>query len=408
LHLTVPVLCITPAVISLIFPIIFPMCSDYPMNSKTKLIFIVTMSAALFFGFLQLFFPAFDFERLHIFLFNLCTGGTVILIYSEMEDGLSLRAGFFFILSLLYAFFAFLHMYRYAISAALILALLVETVRIRKFSFLPINFFKRSASTSEKFHHASLLCLSLALIISALVIGDRQYWGIIRSPKLTLNIFFLGFSFPVSLITMSLMYGKMKESTRRWVRVFEDSSFWIINLGVITFFVFILMQKFIPELIVAGILFITVVIIFAVYLKLGFREQPKAFLSSGVSFLIMTAITGIIYMPISHYLPNSSDGKFLLKLHALISLYGWNLNGIAVICRYNDFPIRLHSLSVIALHWTVVLVIAPLGFFYRSASIVAVLAYILLLSFVFFTKGGGAESRISLIEILRSYRATIR
>ncbi len=378
------------------------------MNLKTKLIFIITMSAALFFGFLQLFFPAYDFERLHIFLFNLCTGGTVILIYTEMEKGLSLRTGFFFILSFCYAVFAFLHMYRYAISTALILALLVETVRIKKFSFFPINFFSRSSSTSEKFHHASLMCLSLALIISALVICNHQYWSFIRSTKLKLNIFFLGFSFPVSLITMSVMYRKMEESTKRWVRIFEDASFWIITCGVIVFFIFILMQLFIPELIIAGVLFTTVVIIFIIYLRLGFREQPKEFLSSGMAFLIMTAITGIIYMPISLYMPNSADGKFLLKLHALISLYGWNLNGIAVICRYNDFPIRLHSLKAIALHWTVVLVIAPLGFYYRPVSILAVLAYGLFLTIVFFSKGRSVESPISLLQILRSYRATIR
>ncbi|OHD69056.1 MAG: hypothetical protein A2W19_17550 [Spirochaetes bacterium RBG_16_49_21] len=364
------------------------------MNLKTKLILIVTMTAALFFGFLQLFCPAYNFERLHIFLFNLCSGGTAILIYSEGKKGASLRAGFFFLLSFCYAVFAFLQMYRYAISVAMILALLVEAVRIKKFSFVPWNFFTPSSSTSEKFHHASLLCLSLALIISALVIYNHQYGGLILSPKLTLDIFFLGFSFPVSLITMSVMYGKMKESMNRPTRIFEDASFWIINLGVIIFFLFILMQMFIPELIIAGILFVTVVIIFAIYLKLGFREQPKAFLSSGMAFLIMTAITGIIYIPLSLYIPSPPNGKLLLKLHALISLYGWNLNGIAVICRYHDFPIKLHSLRVILLHWVIVILIAPLGFYWRPVSVLAVLAYALFLSIVFFTKGNRREAMI--------------
>ncbi len=357
------------------------------MNATVKIALMVTMTAALLFGFLHLFFPEYNFERLHIFLFNLCSGGTIILIYTESKRRPALHSGIFFILSFAYAVFAFLEMYPYAVSAALALALLVEAVRIKKFSFVPGNFLGLSSGVSEKFHHAALLCLTLGLVISALVICNNQYLRLVSAPKLTLDIFFLGFSFPVSLITMSVMYDKMKKSPKRLIRIFEDATFWIINIGVIIFFLFILVEWLIPELIIATILFSTVVAIFILYLSLGFGDQPKAFLASGMAFLIMTAITGIIYLPLSIFLPR--DGKMLLKLHALISLYGWNLSGLAVICRYHDFPIKLHSVRTIMLHWAVVIILAPLGFFYRPASILAVLAYILLLSKIMFSQGTG-------------------
>jgi hypothetical protein len=362
------------------------------MNLTAKLILIAAMTAALFFGFLHLFFPIYNFERLHIFLFNLCSGGTVILIYSEGRKGLSARTGLFFILSFAYAIFAFLQLYPYAVSIALLLALLVETVRIKKFSFLPRNFFRLSAANSEKFHHASLLCLSLGLVISALVICNNQYWRLVSSPKLTLDIFFLGFSFPVSLITMSVMYDKMKKGRGRSIRLFENASFWIINIGVILFFLFILTGSFLPELIIAGLLFATVVAIFIIYLNLGFREQPKPFLASGMAFLIMTAVTGIIYMPLSLLLPGTPDGKIILKLHAIISLYGWNLSGLTVICRNDDFPIKLRSARLlISLHWTIVLILAPLGFYYRPFAIIAMAAYVLFLSMIMFSQGAGKQ-----------------
>jgi hypothetical protein len=356
------------------------------MNLITKLFLIITMTAALFFGFLPLFYPHYNFERLHIFLFNLCSGGTVILIYTEEKKGFSVRTALFFIFSLLYAIFAFLQMYVFAVPIALLLALLAESVRLRKFSFIPWNFFRRIESTSGKFHHASLLCLSLGLVISALVISNHEYLKLVTSPKLTLDVFFLGFSFPVSLITMSVMYGMMKDSNNLSIRIFTDASFWIINLGVLVFFLFILMQKFLAELITAVILSVTVIMVWVLHIRLGFKKQPKAFLTSGMVFLFMTAITGIAYIPSHLFLPEPFWGKLILKLHALVSLYGWNLSGLAVICRYNDFPIKLHSARMIMFHWAIVILVAPLGFFYRPLSIIAVLAYALFLSTILFSR----------------------
>lgn len=347
------------------------------------------MTGALSFGFLNLFIPGHNFERLHIFLFNLCSGGSIVLIYTEGRNTFSARSAAFFMLSICYAVTAFLHLYLYAISISIAMVLIVETIRVRKFSFFPRNFFSPSAGVAEKFHNASLLCLSSGLIISSLVICNHEYWRIVSSPKLTLDIFFLGFSFPVSLITMSLMFGFMQERRNSAVMFLKNAGFWSINLGVISFFLFILLGMVTAELVISCVLFITVMMIFMLYLRLGARLQSKAFLTSGIVFLIMTAVTGIAYIIMYTVIPLPSGGKLLLRLHALISLYGWNLNGLAVISRYHDFPIRLNSGRIVILHWIIVLVLAPLGFYYEGFAIAAMAAYAIFLYLILFTRAEG-------------------
>jgi len=344
------------------------------------------MTTALLFGFLGLFIPFYNFERLHIFLFNLSSGGTIILMYTEKKKTFTVKTGAFYILSLLYAACAFFSLYQYAICLALIMAFIAENIRSNRFSFFPADFFKRSVTFYSKFHQASLLCLSIGLIISSLVICNHQYWKILSSPKLTLDIFFLGFSFPVSLITMSVMFIMMEEDRKITARILKEFSFWAVNIGVIVFFLFILLQMIMAELVISFSLFITVVIIFFLFLRTGIHQQAKAFLTSGMIFLIMTAVTGILYILLYIFTPQPHGDKFLLKLHALISLYGWNLTGLAVICRYDDFPIKLNSGKIILFHWIIVLFLAPLGFYFRALSVTAVIAYGLFLSFILFSK----------------------
>ncbi len=357
------------------------------MNTLTKATMALTMTTALMFGFLHLFIPGHNFERLHIFLFNLCGGGTLLLVHTEGKRSLSARTGAFYILSLLYAVAAFTSLYHYAIAIAIVLALLVETVRVRRFSLFPVDFFRWRAPVHEKFHQAALLCLSAGLLISSLVIANHEYWRYPVSPKLTLDIFFLGFSFPASLITMSVMFGMMEKRGGLPVRILREYAFWAVNLGVIIFFLFILLQMPMAELAVALSLFIAVMMIFFLYLKLGAVIQPKAFLTSGIVFLIMTAVTGILYILLHVFIPEPPGGKLLLKLHALISLYGWNLTGLAVLCRYDDFPIRLHSGQTILFHWVIVTVVAPLGFYFPVFSVLAVIAYGTFLCILLFTAG---------------------
>jgi hypothetical protein len=361
------------------------------MSIKIRIIFMFTLNLALFFGFLPLFLPQvteYNFERLHVFLFNLCTGGTVILYFTEKKMAMTGRTGLFFILSVIYALCAFFKVYLPAVASSFILAFIVESVRIRRFSFLPTNFFKSGIPVREKFHQASLLCLSIGLISSGLVIINSNFYPLIEMPKLKLDVFFLGFSFPVSLITMSVMFSMMRNAVPRNVELMKEACFWSVTLGVIIFFIFILFQKIIPQVIITHVLAAAVVLMFYLFNKLGDHVQQKYFLLSGMCFLLATAVTGIVYI-FFMFLPayNSSDFKWLLKLHAFVSLYGWNLSGLTVIFRYDSFPIQLHNRWIISLHWLTVLLLAPLGIFIKFFSIPAIFTYIAITYLILFSKG---------------------
>jgi len=123
------------------------------MSISLRIILMVLMSAALLFGFLHLFVPGatlYNFERLHIFLFNLCSGGTILIYYSESQKKLSTKGRLFLILAVIYAILAFAKLYPGAIIVALFLAVIVDSVRIKKFSLFPINFFKPDEPVSKK------------------------------------------------------------------------------------------------------------------------------------------------------------------------------------------------------------------------------------------------------------------
>ncbi len=359
------------------------------MNRYLKFVFSILMIVALCFGFAAIYFPLehYDFERLHIFLFNLCTGGTIILYFTEGTGRLSPRTGTFFVLSLFYALFAFLKIYPMAIFISLGLASIVESFRIEKFSIIPWQFFTLKESVSAKFHQASLLCLSLGLIISTCVILNNEYMHLIIMEKLVLNTFFLGFSFPLSLITLSVIFSMIQQNGQTTKAIVSVICFWTINLGVIIFFIFILFERFYPQIFVTLTLFIAVLTIFILYLKFGYKMQQKEFLSSGIGFLIITAVSGILYILYqmsSGYTHEST--KWLLRLHNFASLYGWNLCGLAVICRFKDFPIRLHSGIVISVHWLTALVLAPMGTRFASVALMAIAGYVFIVISLFFSK----------------------
>jgi hypothetical protein len=361
------------------------------MSPKLRLFLMVLMFTALLFGFLHLFIPGtslYNFERLHIFLFNLCSGGTILIYYTEGQKQLSTKAAFFLGLSLTYALLAFLEYYLLSMLVAFILAVVVDSVRIKKFSLFPINFFRPEAPVAEKFHQASLLCLSMGLTISGLVIWNNEYLKLVSFEKLTLDTFFLGFSFPLSLITMSVIFSYMRTDVSRLTQRLKNMGFWNVNLGVIIFFIFILFQKLIPQLVVTTILFISVVLIYFMYRDLGVKEQQKSFLTSGMFFLWYTAITGIIYIALE-FSPgyDHENLKWLLRMHSFASLYGWNLSGLAVICRKDHFPIRLHSQGVIAVHWATAIVLAPLGTYFAAFAVLSLIAYGFILYMILFSQG---------------------
>lgn len=360
------------------------------MSIYFRILLLILMSMALFFGFFNLFLPettSYDFNRLHIFLFNLCTGGAILLYFTEGKKEVSGNVKLFLILTIAYAVFAFLKIYIPVLIITIALFIIVEKVRIHRFSFFPFDFFRSEIRVSDKFHQAALLCLSMGLIISGLVILNNEFYRVVSLRKLQLDTFFLGFSFPLSLITMSLIFSLM-DDRGAIVRFLKNLGFWNVNLGVIIFFLFIIFERLMPQVVVTSVLFLTVIMIFYMFIALGKQMQQKAFLISGIGFLLYTAVTGILYI-LFELMPGYDPEKlkWLLKLHSFASLYGWNLCGLAIICRYHDFPLQLHSKYVIAFHWITVILIAPLGSYFRFFSITATIFYVIILYAIFFTDG---------------------
>lgn len=360
------------------------------MSNRLKTFFLILMTAALGCGFMHHanITTQYDFERLHIFLFNLCVGGSIVIYYTEGKKQLSKNGILFVIASLIFAFSAFFEFYFISIYVPLFLAFLVERVRVAKFGYcLPKEMFGIQVPISEKFHQASLLCLTFGLIFSSPVILNEVYLHLVDIPKLSLNTFFLGFSFPLSLITMSVIFSLMQPAEDKTMKILHEISFWVINLGVIIFFFFILLELFIPQVLISCLLFLAVCLIIYIYMNFGIKIQEKMFLVSGLLFLFSTAISGIVYIFLEF---STSYDPFkalpLLRLHAFTALYGWNLSGLAVIARYKQFPLRFHSPLIISIHWLTVLVLCPIGYFYAPVAILAIIGYIFLGFNIFFKK----------------------
>lgn len=356
----------------------------------------LTMSVAFIFGYMD-YFLQMNFERLHIFLFNLTSGGFTILYLTEGRTLPSAKTVIFYILSICYAVLAFMKIYIPAAVLAVVLAFIVESYRIKKFSFFPSIFFSRDSPASEKFHHASLLCLVIALLMSSFVVLNESSFHLFYSEKLTLDVFFLGFSFPVSLITMSIIFGIIESKGRIAVITAEHLFFWFICGGVIIFFIFIIMKSFYGEVFISFFLFTTVVLIFLTFFKYGKIIQQKYFLVSAIYFLMATAVTGIIYILMKHTDYNELHGKIILRMHAFYSLYGWNLTGMMVIIRWDDFPIALNTKKAIYYHWGVILILAPFAKFIPQLIVPAICAYIIFLS-VFFFYGNKISTEVKLTQ----------
>jgi len=141
------------------------------------------------------------------------------------------------------------------------------------------------------------------------------------------------------------------------------------------------------QIFITSALFLAVVTTFYLYIKFADEIQQKLFLTSGIGFLIFTAITGIAYIVFQMsqgYDPQKI--KWLLHIHVFASLYGWNLCGLSVICRFDDFPIRLHSPTIIGIHWLTAVILAPLGVFYGWCAVLAVIGYAFITLTLFFSK----------------------
>jgi len=360
------------------------------MNVPLKTFLVALMAFSLLTGFLHDLSAdiGINFERLHVFLFNLCSGGYLIIYYTR-ERKSTISSTLFIAFSLAFTAGAVLELFPLAIASAIVLAVIVEIVRIRRFSFIPFDFFNPSRCAAEKFHHASLLCLSLALLFSALVMLMSEYLEMRLPPKMSIDIFFLGFSFPVSLITMSLMFSYIRRELNAMSRLLHELSFWTVNLGVILFFIFILIEWEIAQVIMSSVLFVSVIVIFLEFVRGAMDVQEKTFLSSGMLLLMMTAITGIGYIVARHFEVSGGDrwlSGLILSVHGYISLYGWNQAGMVVIMRYDDFPLKLNSALYIVFHWIIVTVLAPLGEILFPAGVAAAAVYTAHLGMAAFTK----------------------
>ena len=126
------------------------------MSGQAKILFGAVMTLSLLFGFFHVIWPGApcSFERLHIFGFNLLTGGSLILYHTQGRGVLTRRVRTYFALALLYALFAATGWYIPTLVLSVPLFLLVESVRIEQFGLLPIDFFRR-ATESDKINKAS-------------------------------------------------------------------------------------------------------------------------------------------------------------------------------------------------------------------------------------------------------------
>jgi len=346
------------------------------MNRPTRIFIATIIIIAFLFGYLHHLDLKIilDFHRLHIFLFNLCTGGSVILFYADDTGEISPRVKTYFVISMLYALSTSLALYPATLLLSIPLLYLTEATRIRRFSFFPKQFFDDS-SLSDKFLQASLCCLSLAIIGAACVVTNNIYLQLIHLEKLNLNVFFLGYSFPVSLLTISIVFKSLKTEYNKTINSIGLLLFWTITVGVIVFFIFILMELLIAEIVMASTLVCAVSGLLLLFYHNDQDSPHRALLLSAMTFLFFTGVTGLLYILKYEFAVFEQSHKYLLTLHGKISLYGWNLIGIFLAIRWKDKVIPSQSKLIIPMHWIAIVCFAPLGHSYASAAIVAVLMF---------------------------------
>ena len=367
------------------------------MPALSRLAIGAAILLAMLCGFLDPVWPeaGLSFKRLHIFLFNLVCGGALVIYHTEGRRAFSGRGKAYVALALIYALSAAAGFYPLTLAISVPLCLLVESVRVRRFSFLPVDFFWRDRPAGDKFLHASLLCLSLAVALASLVIANNEYLGLGHYRKLTLDVFFLGYSFPVSLLTFSLMFSFMKAEGPGRQPLLHQAAFWVVNAGVIVFFAFIVLEMVALEIAAALTLFAAVCAIYYLFLKGAPALQQTTFLLSGMTFLLLTGLTGVFYL--LHY-PYPGLEPYLgplLALHAMLSLYGWNLSGLIIVIRRDDFPIRLSSAAALLVHWNLVLVLMPLGKLDPLLGLLAVAVCAVFLRLVLFSPGDPGPQRVA-------------
>ncbi|MBU2488010.1 MAG: hypothetical protein KKA60_01340 [Proteobacteria bacterium] len=364
------------------------------MSLGLRIFFFALLAVAMPLGYAHHVTPdhAEAFFRLHIFLFNLAGGGSLILWHSQGRGSLKPASAGFLALALAFSLLVFLGRMNAAAAFLAAGAVMVERVRTARFGFLPWAFFRR-VSVADKFHLASLLCLSIGMVLCAAAMVNQATFHFPVPEKLTLNTFFLGFSFPLSLITMHLLFSLSRPLVRPFGRVLAQVLFWVLNLGVISFFVFILAEWTGAELFISLVLSAAVVGLLSLFATVGRLGQEKGLLLSGLIFLFLTAFTGVVYIVLALAGPYEDLSPLLLKTHAFLSLYGWNLSGLLVLTRKEDFPLAWPVLPLVGLHWLAVGFLAPAGDRVAGLAWAAVILYTLFLGAGLFLPQAGKRPR---------------
>lgn len=98
---------------------------------------ICSFAAGVFHPFIKV--EQFNIQRVHVFLFNLCTGGSILLMNSRKIEKYDVVI--FLMVSFLFTISVAIEFFFVAILTTLILTSLVERVRIKNYSFFPHDFF---------------------------------------------------------------------------------------------------------------------------------------------------------------------------------------------------------------------------------------------------------------------------
>ncbi len=338
------------------------------LDAKTRWIAFLTIFAAVVLGTLGQAGALGDrahFTSLHFFLFSLTTGGTLLLIRLSGRKGIGPRETVFFAAGIIFAVSAGLGFEPGGVASALVMAALVEQVRWKRFSWFPLDFF-RPVKASLKFEQASLLCLSIGLVLSAATILNNGHLHLLSLHKLDLHVFYLGFSFPLSLVTYALIWRRAEGSKNAPGPFVSEYSFWALNLGVILFFVFIVAEVFFMQFLLALLLLTVVGTAMYVHLRSRPQDREGKLLWSALGFLALGSLSGTLYVSVLWGIEHLYS-HYLLSFHSAANVFGWNMTWMLIAARPTEPDSRVSPWVLIPVHW-LFMVMLPLA---RASALMA-------------------------------------
>ena len=198
-----------------------------------------------------------------------------------------------------------------------------------------------------------------------------------------MHVFFLGFSFPISLSIFSTVFKRIESTGRHYPRIFGEFCFWGLNLGVISFFFFIIFEIYPLQMVAALALFGATILTIIMHVTRSERGDEWLMLSSAFGFLILGSLTGIFYVLILWKSAAYTSGGFM-SLHSAATIFGWNLTWILVTSRHKKLPLVVGTGKLVVMHWAFVLLIPPARTD-ATFSVIATIACLALLGLFFFS-----------------------